>query len=63
MLKKFPMTADSGIELCRFKDREPSAVARIRIQLKEDRISNAFEIDFVFDQKFHPISPLSSQTH
>jgi len=45
------------------KDREQSAVARIRIQLKSDPISNDAENDFVFDQKFHLISTIASQTH
>ena len=45
------------------KDREQSAATRIRIQLKGDHISNDVENDVVFDQKFHLISIIASQTH
>jgi hypothetical protein len=45
------------------KDREQPAVARIRIQLKGNRISNGIPNDFVFAQKFHHINTSASQTH
>jgi len=45
------------------KDREQSTAARVRIQLKGDPISNDFENDFVFDQKFHHINTKALQTH
>jgi hypothetical protein len=63
MLKKLPMTADLGIKLCRLRDREQPAVARIRIQLKANPISNGIANDFVFAQKSHPINTRTLQTH
>jgi hypothetical protein len=45
------------------KDRDQSAAARIRIQLKGDPISNDAENEFVFDQKFHLTSTIASQPH
>lgn len=47
MLKRHPMTADLGIEVCRSRMESSEAVERM--ELKGDYISDSVENDFVFE--------------